>query len=298
MSKVKAWIPLLFSIVLTSCATSKNSSVSFSSEVSKLPTGWQEMEVEAKWETNRKEFEQAILELSDGSVAFGYELNVRWSGVPRKFLDLYYDAETSPVQNATHSLRHRTRFTSNPRAESRSVSDLINSDWDRDWERIQFKSTPIRQGAVWFRREVGDCKIWDRQNQGICSGLNNQTASEILQNSSVSHPATTFMSKEHPTLDQSNLEPVLSITDFRYRVEFKKNDKAVLEASMDHLFAENLQTGEIEFDYEIELELITDSPTEEDMKELFRVANLLQNKYSLIPSTKSKSGNYVEESRK
>ena len=70
---------------------------------------------------------------------------------------------------------------------------------------------------------------------------------------------------------------------------------AVLEVSMDHLISENLRTGEVKFNYEVELEVITDMPSEANMVELYRVANLMQRQYNLAPSIRSKGGNYVPE---
>ncbi len=260
-----------------------------------FPPGWEEMEVEAKWSASRNAFERIITDMPDGGNIFGYQLAVRWRGIPRKFVDFYYDSELGSLAKASHSLRHRTRSTSSPRASSRGFSILLNSAWDKDWERIQYKSTPIRQGAVWFRREVGDCKIWDKDSEDLCIDLPTSDAMQIIVDPTISHEAVTFMQSNHPDLDRSQLKPYLVVTDFRYRVEFKLSGDAVLEASLDHLIAENLVTGGIVREYEVELEVIAESPTEENLAELFRVAKLMQERYNLSPSAVSKGGNEVPE---
>ena len=295
MINPKLWFVIVSISFLMSCSTIDGSFDNTQSFV-ELPKGWKQMEVEAKWETTRSEFERAIIDLSDGTTAFGYSLDVRWGGVPRKFIDHYYDTPSGVIRDATHSLRHRTRLRSNPNARSRKLSELINSNWQKDWERIQYKSTPVRRGSVWFRHEVGECKIWDSMNQDLCADLATTVASDVLQDVSTAHPATSLLLTDHPNLDRTQLSPVVTITDFRYRIEFKRDEVAVLEASMDHLISENLRTGEVNFNYEIELEVITDTPSDMDMIELFRVADLLQRQYNLTPSIRSKGGNYVPES--
>ena len=261
-----------------------------------LPIGWEDMEIEAKWGASRNAFERIISEMPDGGSLFGYQLDVRWGGIPRKFVDRYYDTEQGSLAQSSHALRHRTRSTSNPRAPSRGFSELVNAFWPKDWERIQYKSTPFRRKAVWFRKEVGDCKIWDQADEDLCSGLPTAEAAEIIRNPAIAHEATAFLMSDHPDLERPQLRPYLVVTDFRYRVEFKLDGNAVFELSMDHLMSENLRTGKIGRQYEVELEVISKSSKEENLRDLFRVATIMEDRYELEPSTMSKGGNEVPES--
>ena len=93
-----------------------------------LPSDWQSMEVEAKWTTTTETFERIVCELSgqcgNRTTMFGYDLSVRWGGIPRKFVDYYYDTEGADLAIANHALRHRTRYTS--KAKDRLLSTLVN----------------------------------------------------------------------------------------------------------------------------------------------------------------------------
>jgi len=110
------------------------------------------------------------------------------------------------------------------------------------------------------------------------------------------HPALTFMEQDHPTVDRSTLHATLAVTDFRYRVVFSSVDgEEVLEVSMDTLISENLQTNMITSEYEVELEIIADAPNDENLEELFRVTKLMEQRYELTPSGRSKGGNYVPD---
>ena len=174
---------------------------------------------------------------------------------------------------------------------------LFQEDWDKDWERIQYKNTPIRSGAIWFRREVGDCLIWDTDKDTVlCPGLTRKDdADEIIPNATMVHPALTLMQQDHPDVDRSTLRTTLAVTDFRYRVEFSIDEVPVLEVSLDTLISENLQTRAIATEYEVELEIIADEPADENLKELFRVTQLMESQYQLTPSGRSKGGNHVPD---
>ena len=175
---------------------------------------------------------------------------------------------------------------------------LFQEDWDKDWERIQYKNTPTRSGAVWFRREVGDCLIWDTdKDEVLCPGLTRKDdADEIIPNATMVHPALTLMEQDHPNVDRSTMRTTLAITDFRYRVEFSIDDVPIMEVSLDTLISEDLQTREIATEYEVELEIIADAPADENLQELFRVTQLMESQYQLTPSGRSKGGNYVPDS--
>lgn len=261
------------------------------------PKNWESMEVEAKWGATRNAFERIINDFKDGAEFFGYALNVRWSGIPRKFVDYYYDDSNESISRQLHSLRHRKRYTSKPLSPDRLFSSLVNSTWRKDWERVQYKSTPVRIGAVWFRKEVGDCRIWDRKNEKLCNGLPNATGSQIVTDAAIKHEAMSFMALDHPDIDRSLLKSFLIVTDFRYRVVFGKGGNDIFEVSLDHVFSQDLRTELVNKDFEVELEIISPNPDLAVLRELFRVAGLIQQRYDLTPSTKSKGGNQVPEYR-
>lgn len=256
------------------------------------PPDWGDMEVEAKWGATRNAFERIINELEDGTKRFGYSLDVRWSGIPRKFVDYYYDINGELSSNL-HSLRHRTRFTSKPRSPNRVFSTLVNAEWSKDWERIQYKNTPLRIEAVWFRKEVGDCRIWDQANTGLCPDLPTVKAEEVITDSEIKHGALAFMNEEHPKIDRKSLKPFMVVTDFRYRVVFKRDGKSIFEVSLDNVFTQDLRTEKVNSEFEVELEIISAESNVDTLNELYRVTRLLQDRYDLIPSTRSKGGNDV-----
>ena len=95
-----------------------------------FPDDWETMEVEAKWTTTVGSFERIIGEMSEcgnRTNMFGYDLSVRWGGIPRKFVDYYYDTDRGVLTTNSHALRHRTRYTS--KAKDRTLSTLINVSW-------------------------------------------------------------------------------------------------------------------------------------------------------------------------
>lgn len=98
-----------------------------SSTATGYPEGWESMEVEAKWTTTVGTFERIIGEMSEcgnRTTMFGYDLGVRWGGIPRKFVDYYYDTDRGVLTGSSHALRHRTRYTS--KSKDRRFSTLIN----------------------------------------------------------------------------------------------------------------------------------------------------------------------------
>jgi len=119
------FIALLFSATMA-IAHAQNST-SDATLFQAIPSDWESMEVEAKWGTTVETFDRIVCELSGecGNLTlFGYDLSVRWGGIPRKFVDYYYDTEGADLTNASHALRHRTRYTSN--AKDRTFSTLVN----------------------------------------------------------------------------------------------------------------------------------------------------------------------------
>ena len=82
------------------------------------------MEVEAKWAATKNAFERMIAEFGNGESSFGFTFRVQWSGIPRKFVDFYYETSNGALSVDLHSLRHRTKYTSNPLAKDRTLSTL------------------------------------------------------------------------------------------------------------------------------------------------------------------------------
>ena len=60
----------------------------------------------------------------DNGAKLGYDLNVRWGGISRQFIDFYYDSPAHTLAKSLHSIRHRTRSTSDPRAPSNEFAEL------------------------------------------------------------------------------------------------------------------------------------------------------------------------------
>ena len=263
--------------------------------LSKSPINWKDMEVEAKWTASRHAYELIISEFQDQGSDFGYTFKVRWSGLPKKYVDRYFETKNNALSSGLHALRHRIRYTSKPRAQNSSLSCLINASWKKDWEKIQYKSTPTRIGAVWFRKEIGGCKIWDKRDNDLCPNLPTAEPINIITDSQFSHEALTFLLKDHPEINRQNLTPFMSVTDFRYRVILMDKDNKMFELSLDHLISENFRTGVINRAYEAELEIIRPKPSDENLTELFRISKLIQERYELTPSTTSKGGNKVPE---
>lgn len=275
------------------------------------PAGWEDMEVEAKWVSSRDINERILAEMSssddgDGDIVgellgdSGYRPVVRWGGTPRLYVDYYYDTADGAISKASsHALRHRTRSSTS----SYSPLDEDGSEWEKDWEKIQYKSTPHPVGAVWFRTEVGECYTWikeeddsDDEDSGLCPNLpTSADAEEIITDPDISHDALSYMLMEHPDVDRADLRPVLAVTDFRHRVVLKLDGEDKFEISLDRFVSHDLLeapgTTGLQEEYEVELEIIADSPDEEDLAELFRAVAILEERYGLEPSTTSKGGN-------
>lgn len=247
-----------------------------------LPVNWQDMEVEAKWLSNSTLYNTILSDFVDGSNYQGYKVNVRWGGISRKFVDNYYDDVNSTLTNNLKALRHRIRYKSN--SPTNNLSDLQKATWTQDWQKVQYKSTPFRYGAVWFREEVGDCEI----SAGLCScNILSQIMADVCPNR---HPAMTMLFSEHPGYNISTNIPRSTVVDYRYRIELTKNGEAIYELSLDRIV-----NGAI-VDYEVELELIRTTKTQADVDELFRLTGIIENTYTaLIPSIKSKGDITVPE---
>ena len=255
-----------------------------------LPIGWDKMEIESKWEVTPAQYDQLQRFFVDGSSHFGYIAQVRWNGISRRFVDNYYDTRDWQLERSGHSLRHRTRLQSQPRAGDNSVETLDRSTWEAEWEVIQYKSTPCRLDATWFRHESGACRLRDSGGQELCVAGRQFEPAEALQGVIPNHDAIASLGRDHPELNGQALRPVLNVSDYRYRVTFEKAGKEIYELSLDRLTTTDLVKGGNQASFEAELEIVSGSQTIEEVRDLLRISRSLQHTFRLKPSVHSKSG--------
>lgn len=264
-----------------------------------LPTTWSNLEIESKWATDTATFERLLEELPDRSnFALGgveYEVRVRWSGISRRFTDIYYDTADRRLAKAGHVLRHRTRAHSEPLATNDRLETLKSATWSDDWQRIQYKSDATRLGPVWLREERGDCRIWDTDDDPLC-GERPWAAEAVVHGKHPTHEAITRLLEDHDQLDLAKLTPSIEVLDFRYRVEFRdETGEAILELSADRLATTDLRGGPTTEELEVELEIVRSDYTREDLEGLFRASAQLECAYMLTASTTSKGGTPVPD---
>ncbi len=294
----------------------------------KWPEQWQDLEIEAKWNTKLKVYHQMIEDLKDGIQKYGYTLEVRWNGIPRRFIDVYFDNDKSLLTKIGHALRHRTQYSARPQPKSYNLADLeLARRWRPNWSRMQYKSTPIRVGAVWFRKESGDCLTWVRnanraddttdfcysadfmpnayqllgtEQMVVDSADSNDNSNDaapavVVPDFGNTHPALLALKADHPDMDLTTLEPVLVVKDYRYRVVFKEGDVSLYEMSLDRLITMNLMTDTMADDLEIELEVIKEGYTKDDLLGLLKLAHDIKKDYKMKASQNSKGGNYIND---
>jgi len=253
-----------------------------------LPTNWNFMEIEAKWASDATTYNNIVGAFPDNGTWEGYDLNVRWSGIPRRYIDVYYDNGNAELTNGLHSIRHRTRS----RCDSctNNLTSLQTGAWTKQWEKVQYKSNPSRYDAIWFREEQGDCKL-DNSNEGCPCKVESTIMAGACQ-----HEATDRLLEDHPLFDFSNNNPISTVTQYRYRVQLRKVINGVTtvfyELSLDRVDNGN---GSITYENELELVIPQGSRTTAQLNELFRLAAVLEANpnYSLTPSTVSKGGTPV-----
>ena len=259
----------------------------------KWPEGWQGMEIEAKWEIDNKTYDRLVQAFPDRSEKYGYRLKVRWDKISKKFVDVYYDSPEGELGEALHSLRHRTRYTSKPLAQNNALEALRRADWRKDWERVQYKSTPRRMNAVWFRFEAGDDYVWERKGEDLRRTHEGITAAKMIAGEFPKLPAATKLREDHKNLDFSKLVPVSTVVDYRYRVLFLKGNREVYEMSLDRVSTQTPGADPVQ-SFEAELEMVKPFD-EEDLSALMDLATRIQSDFALRPSTTSKGGNEVPE---
>ncbi len=242
------------------------------------------MEIEAKWISNSLTFDQIIYDFVDNSTFEGYDVEVRWGGISRKYIDYYYDNSKSELFNNAHSLRLRTRYSSS-NASNNNLNTLVNATWNQNWQKVQYKSTPYRYGAVWMRKEAGGCKISDGECD--CNDANSILAGTCYSQ----HPAIVTLLKDHSGFNFSTNAPILEVVDYRYRIKLKKNNIDYFEISLDRI------VNGTDVTYEVELELTKGTCTLSELSELFRLVDILEanSNYSLLPSISSKGGIIIDE---
>jgi len=265
-----------------------------------LPKNWEKMEIEAKWTITPAQYQKLIDDLVDGSKFEGHDLKVRWEGRSNKFVDEYFDDNEGSLGQAGHALRLRTRYTtSNRDADISDYQDwefLESAAWEKEWERIQYKSTPYREKAIWYRMEKGDCLVWSfkESDKDLCHRKKEVSWEEYLLGEK-KHPALKALEKDHEGFDLNQLSKTLKVVDYRYRIEFYKKDKLKFEMSLDQLGQWNYRTQEQTYSFEAELEILEKKVDEKTLDKLREMVEKLQRKYRLTPSTHSKSGIFIEE---
>jgi hypothetical protein len=178
---------------------------------------------------------------------------------------------------------------------------LEAAGWRRDWERVQYKSSPVRMGAVWFREEAGDCRTWDRRNRNLCRLPQGTTSENVVHGAVPDHEAIARLREDHPGIHLPGLRPSLKVVDYRYRVILRAKDneggagRVVFELSLDRVATTDLATGDVKRSVEAELEVIADPRSEADVRALLDVAAKMQEEFGLEPSTTSKGGNQVAD---
>jgi hypothetical protein len=258
------------------------------SQTETWPKGWEEMEIEAKWELTAGQYDQVVAYFPDNAERYGLRANVRTSGVPRRFVDHYYDDDIKggSLAKARHVFRHRTRSSPEGMSAKSSLSDLIGATWKKDWQKVQYKSDPCRIDATWFRKESGECNLTDAGGEDLCEGAP-YTAADLLAGKHPEHSAVRAMAADHPKVALGSLEPFLTVVDYRYRVELRDASKvAIYELSMDRIVEDNSPD---KVSYELEIEHL-DKPARPTVLKLLEIAADLQRRFALKPSVTSKGG--------
>ncbi len=286
------------------------------------PDSWATMEIEAKWRTTESVLETIWDDFgaNDADRAFTvadttehYRLRVRWNGRPMRFSDTYYDDPSASLSNATHSLRHRQREQWNGVDAAPDFGDDLSvlldyPRWVGSWQKVQYKGTPQRLGAVWMRSEFGAAQLSPQQ---VAATLNGETLAvhrgdDPVANAEADHPDLVWMD-DLPLADR--IDDFIRVVDFRYRVQFFDRDTGEerYELSLDKVRqyrqdASGDYTIYTDF-YEVELEALIDGGdnpqehSEAELDDLFQLVAWFENGYpGLEPATVSKGGNEVVDS--
>ncbi len=263
--------------------------LAWSVQANEFPPGWEVMEIEAKWDASESVFNTIIDAFPDGSQKYGYDLNVRWSARPKRYTDLYYDNSKQDLFGALHAIRHRKRAsTSSSISITDSFSTLGNTKFGiPNWQKVQYKSTPVRLAAVWFRTEKGAQKLTSTQVTNTLAG-------------SAPHPANdnpvALLSSDHPGFDLNTLDVVLKVVQFRYRVEFKDPVTGIpaFELSMDKIVT-TVPGQPSKSTYGVELEVLQN--VESNVEKLLSLALTMEAEFGLTRAVTRKGGIQVPISK-
>jgi len=255
------------------------------------PADWEEAEIESKWVTDSETYQLLVDDFIEDSEKYGYKMNVRWDGIPKKYVDFYYDNQDKTLSNSGHVFRHRMRFSSKPEAKSADLETLRASRWREDWSKIQYKNSSTIVSPVWFRVEVGACRVTDRKDKDLCVDELGNTidANQVIYGEASTHPAVIAALETDTEFDFQSMEAILKVEDYRYRVEFLDDTgEAVYELSLDRATITDLVTDTQKDLIEVELEVLIEDKTREDVESLFALSYQLQQEYNLTPSTENK----------
>lgn len=240
------------------------------------------VEIESKWMMDESTYQNIISSFIDGSTKYGYEVNVRWGGIPKKYVDVYYDNNSRILKNASHSIRHRQRYKASSYLPSNPTNAQLDAaSWRLDWNRVQYKSTPSIISPVWFRDEVTTNVSNSAQAQAIVYG-NNSTSTSYIR-----------LVKDHPQFSFTTMKPRAYVYDYRYRIELKKNGVDLYEISLDrvkvrYLVDSTSNTWKTVYFTECELENLKINPTPSDITTMYYLSQQFENEFNLIPSASAK----------
>ena len=112
-------------------------------------------------------------------------------------------------------------------AKDNELPTLETARWKKQWQRVQYKSTPCRIESVWIRLETGDCRLSDEKGRNLCFSTP-VPALRVLSGEIPRHSATDRLKQDHPSLELTSLKPVLKVIDYRYRVELLDAEERVV----------------------------------------------------------------------
>ena len=260
------------------------------------PGAWQDMVIEAKWlmpAADLATYEKLVTAFPDGGTREDYTLAVKWDGAILRYADIYYDTADGALGRDDHVLRHRVRAVAEPPPVSDSLEALDAAKWHREYERIQYKSTPTRLGAIWFRIEKGGCDVWNPRG-GTCGAVATNVQS-VLTGRAMEHPAMHKLRRDHPDANLATTTPVLEVVDYRRGVELKKGGETWFELTFDRIGIRPLPDGTPVQELEVELTLARNKRGKAELAELFLLAQRLQDEFGWTPSAGNKGGGLVPD---
>lgn len=175
------------------------------------------------------------------------------------------------------------------RAQRFSVanSDLEGTTFgELNWQKVQYKSTPVRLAAVWFRTEKGGQQLTSTQVANTLASSSPHSADD---------DPVALLSSDHPGFDFSTLDVVLEVIQFRYRVEFRDpvTGNPIFELSMDKIVTTvpEQPSGRT---YGVELEVLQSADSR--VEELLSLMLTMEAEFGLTRAITSKSGISVSDS--